>query len=166
MSEKNLQDIIPDEIQEEKPKTRKSKKTENPEAKAPETEKFAEEAGMTALVAAILASSEPEEIQDNTDDEDDEYIERSPKSKAKKKAKEEDSGKSKEERLLALIEKGRKTGRLTPKEISDVVDNMAFSSEQMDKFYDTLAELNIDTMGDDLPALAEDEELPALDELE
>ena len=36
----------------------------------------------------------------------------------------------------------------------------------MDRFYDTLEELNIETVGEDLPPIDDDELLPALDELE
>ncbi|MBR6209067.1 MAG: RNA polymerase sigma factor RpoD [Oscillospiraceae bacterium] len=111
-----------------------------------------------------MAAADPEEPEEEADEFSDEPEDAA--HGAKERKKEPESGKTKEEKLLALIEKGKKTGKLTPKEISDVVDGMAFSSDQMDKFYDTLAELNIDTLGDELPALDDDEVLPALDELE
>ena len=111
-------------------------------------------AGVTALVNAIFAASEPEEIADVPGDE------------TRAAAKGEESGKSREERMIALIEKGKKSGKLTLKEISEVLEPLELSSEQEQKFYDTLEDLNIETMGDDLPALDDDEMLPALDELE
>ena len=133
--------------------------SEPKEKKTPETEeKISEAQAMGALVSAILADSEPEEIADVPEELEE--------ARPKKGKKAEEPVKTREERLAALIEKGKKTGKLTPKEISDVLDGMNLSTEQMDKFYDTLAELNIDTMGDDLPALDDDDVLPALDELE
>jgi len=110
-------------------------------------------AGVTALASAILAASEPEEIADV------------PPEKAESAAAPE-TGKSREERLIALIEKGKKAGHLTPAEISEALEGMELSSDQEQKFYDTLAELNIDTMVEDLPPIDEDDVLPALDELE
>ena len=83
-----------------------------------------------------------------------------------KKEKPEDTQKSREERLSNLIEKGKKAGKLTLKEIADVIDGLNLSQEQMDRFYDTLEELNIETVGEDLPPIDDDELLPALDELE
>ncbi|MCQ2439666.1 MAG: RNA polymerase sigma factor RpoD [Oscillospiraceae bacterium] len=66
--------------------------------------------------------------------------------------------------MLELIQKGKKNGKLTYKEINDAVEGMNLSSEQLDKFYDTLEELNVETIGDDLPMI--DETLPALDEID
>ncbi len=111
-------------------------------------------AGVTALVSAIFAASEPEEIADVPNEED----------AAGKKA--EESGKTREERMVALLEKGKKAGKLTLKEISEVLEPLELSTEQEQKFYDTLEDLNIETMGEDLPALDDDEMIPALDELE
>ena len=139
----------------------KKKKPETAEERAA---RISEEEALSALVNAILAAADPEEPEEDADEFSDEPEDAA--HGAKERKKEPESGKTKEEKLLALIEKGKKTGKLTPKEISDVVDGMAFSSDQMDKFYDTLAELNIDTLGDELPALDDDEVLPALDELE
>ena len=139
----------------------KKKKPETAEERAA---RISEEEALSALVNAILAAADPEEPEEEADEFSDEPEDAA--HGAKERKKEPESGKTKEEKLLALIEKGKKTGKLTPKEISDVVDGMAFSSDQMDKFYDTLAELNIDTLGDELPALDDDEVLPALDELE
>ena len=125
-----------------------------------------EDEALTALADAILAGEEPEEIADVPEEEE---TEEHPRAKGGKNAKKEnpaDAAKSREERLAALIEKGKKTGSLTLKEIADVIDGLNLSQEQMDKFYDTLEELNISTIGEDLPAVDDDDLLPALDELE
>ena len=133
-----------------------------PEAKLPESAPVSEGEALTALADAILATDEPEEIADLHDDD-----ELEPTHGARgKKEKPEDTQKSREERLSNLIEKGKKAGKLTLKEIADVIDGLNLSQEQMDRFYDTLEELNIETVGEDLPPIDDDELLPALDELE
>jgi len=50
-----------------------------------------------------------------------------------------------EERLNALVEEGKKRGSLSSKELLDVLEDMNLEQEQIDKFYDTLENLNIDT---------------------
>ena len=133
-----------------------------PEAKLPESAPVSEGEALTALADAILATDEPEEIADVPEDD-----ELEPTYGARgKKEKPEDTQKSREERLSNLIEKGKKAGKLTLKEIADVIDGLNLSQEQMDRFYDTLEELNIETVGEDLPPIDDDELLPALDELE
>ena len=133
-----------------------------PEAKLSESAPVSEGEALTALADAILATDEPEEIADVPKDD-----ELEPTHGARgKKEKPEDTQKSREERLSNLIEKGKKAGKLTLKEIADVIDGLNLSQEQMDRFYDTLEELNIETVGEDLPPIDDDELLPALDELE
>ena len=133
-----------------------------PEAKLPESAPVSEGEALTALADAILATDEPEEIADVPEDD-----ELEPTHGARgKKEKPEDTQKSREERLSNRIEKGKKAGKLTLKEIADVIDGLNLSQEQMDRFYDTLEELNIETVGEDLPPIDDDELLPALDELE
>ena len=133
-----------------------------PEAKLPESAPVSEGEALTALADVILATDEPEEIADVPEDD-----ELEPTHGARgKKEKPEDTQKSREERLSNLIEKGKKAGKLTLKEIADVIDGLNLSQEQMDRFYDTLEELNIETVGEDLPPIDDDELLPALDELE
>ena len=131
--------------------------SEKKEKTTPEAPAVSEEEALTALADAILSDAEPEEIADVpeeiTESEDG-------------KKEQEESGHSKEEKLASLIERGKKLGRLTYKEISDVLDNMNLSSDQMSKFYDTLEELNIETIGEDLPPIDDEELLPALDELD
>ena len=47
-----------------------------------------------------------------------------------------------------LMEQGRREGKLTAKEITDVLEAMNFNVEQMDKFYDDCANLNIEIVDD------------------
>ncbi len=73
--------------------------------------------------------------------------------------------KTNEEKIAELIEKGKKAGKLTSKELSDVLDNMGLGPEELDAVYDQLEDLGIDTAGEEfLPPL--DDDLPALEELE
>ena len=74
--------------------------------------------------------------------------------------------KQKEEKLNALIEKGKKAGKLTSKELMDVLDDMNLEPEELDKFYDKLENLGIDTSGEDILPPLDDEVLPALEELQ
>ena len=74
--------------------------------------------------------------------------------------------KQKEEKLSALIEKGKKAGKLTSKELMDVLDDMNLEPEELDKFYDKLENLGIDTSGEDILPPLDDEVLPALEELQ
>ena len=144
------------------PKEKNMPEEKLPEAKLPESAPVSEGEALTALADAILATDEPEEIADVPEDD-----ELEPTHGARgKKEKPEDTQKSREEHLFNLIEKGKKAGKLTLKEIADVIDGLNLSQEQMDRFYDTLEELNIETVGEDLPPIDDDELLPALDELE
>ena len=74
--------------------------------------------------------------------------------------------KQKEEKLNALIEKGKKADKLTSKELMDVLDDMNLEPEELDKFYDKLENLGIDTSGEDILPPLDDEVLPALEELQ
>ena len=86
--------------------------------------------------------------------------------KAKPRLEEEKpADKSNEDKLNELIEKGKKQGKLSFKDLMDVLEGMNLDPEHLDKFYDTLEDLGIDTAGDFPPAL-DDDILPALDELE
>jgi len=78
---------------------------------------------------------------------------------------EEAPAKTNEEKLAELLAKGKKAGKLTLKEISDVLESMTLSSDEMTRFYDSLEENNIDIEGEAIPNI-DDDILPALDELE
>ena len=73
------------------------------------------------------------------------------------------------EKLAELIERGKKKGKLSSSELMDVLEELDLESDQMDKIYDTLENLGIDTAGDDyLPDLADlgDDVVPPMEELE
>lgn len=89
-----------------------------------------------------------------------------PKRKAgKKKEAEEVNTKSPEERLNELLEKGKKTGKLTAKEL-ECIEELNLDSEVVDKFYETLetSGIDIDIAGTDLlPPI--DDVLPEVEDL-
>ena len=70
------------------------------------------------------------------------------------------------EKVAELLEKGKKKGKLTSSELMDVLEDMDLDSEQMDKIYDAMENMGIDTAGEDyLPELAEDV-MPPIEEIE
>ena len=94
---------------------------------------------------------------------------RSAKKEAKAKAKDADpavSEKAPEDVLAALLEKGKKAGQLTNKEL-EVLEKLNLDAEITDKFYEKLDEAGIETIIEDddfLPPI--DDILPELDEIE
>ncbi|SHH48271.1 RNA polymerase primary sigma factor [Sporobacter termitidis DSM 10068] len=91
----------------------------------------------------------------------------------KKKVRDDDDNNEKtkeqynEERLSALIEEGKKRGKLSSKDLLDVLEDMNLEQEQIDRFYDTLENFNIDTTdGEDAAFLPVDEITPDIEELQ
>lgn len=72
-----------------------------------------------------------------------------------------------EERLSALVEEGKRRGSLSSKELLDVLEDMNLEQEQIDRFYDTLENFNIDTTEqDEAEFLPPDEAAPEIEELQ
>jgi len=72
-----------------------------------------------------------------------------------------------EERLNALVEEGKKRGSLSAKDLLEVLEDMNLEQEQVDKFYDTLENLNIDTTeADDTVFLPNEDVTPEIEELQ
>jgi len=72
-----------------------------------------------------------------------------------------------EDRLNALVEEGKRRGSLSSKELLDVLEDMNLEQEQIDRFYDTLENLNIDTTEiDEANLLPPDDLAPDIEELE
>lgn len=70
------------------------------------------------------------------------------------------------EKLGELLDRGKKKGKLSASELMDVLEEMDLESEQMDKIYDIMENLGIDTSGEeDLPDLVE-EDMPTIEEIE
>ena len=73
--------------------------------------------------------------------------------------------KTTEEKLNDLVEKGKKTGKLSSKDLM-VLEDMNLSSEETEKFYDQLESLNIDVLSDDALPPVDEDALPELEELQ
>ncbi|MBQ4427642.1 MAG: RNA polymerase sigma factor RpoD [Oscillospiraceae bacterium] len=73
------------------------------------------------------------------------------------------------EKLTAIIEEGKKKGSISVKDLS-ILEDLNLTQEQMDKFYDTLESLGIDTIEEEPLEILDDDlllpELEDLDELE
>ena len=68
------------------------------------------------------------------------------------------------EKLAGLIERGKKKGSLSSSELLDVLEDMDLGAEQMDKIYDTLENLGIETVSEDyIPELPDDVDPPVED---
>ena len=72
--------------------------------------------------------------------------------------------KTTEEKLNELLEKGKKAGKLSSRDLL-ALEEMNLSADEMEKFYDRLESLNVDVLSDDaLPPL--DDVVPELEEIE
>ena len=76
-----------------------------------------------------------------------------------------ESEKTTEEKLNDLVEKGKKAGKLSSKDLM-VLEDMNLSNEETEKFYDRLESLNIDVLSDDALPPVDEDALPELEELE
>ena len=70
------------------------------------------------------------------------------------------------EKLLELVETGCKKGKLTSNEMMEVLESLSLETEQLDKVYDVLENLGVDTAGDDFVPELDDDVLPPTEELE
>ena len=73
--------------------------------------------------------------------------------------------KTTEEKLNELIERGKKAGKLSSKDLM-ALEDMNLSSEETEKFYDRLESLGIDVLGDDALLPVDEDALPELEEIE
>ena len=133
-----------------------------------------EEQDLEALADQILAAA-----GDTPDTEPFTLIELPPESAGKKKSKKSGKAKAKqpepndigdkspEEVLNALLEKGKKAGQLTNKEL-EVLEKLNLDADATDKFYETLDAAGIETIieEDDFLPPIDDDLLPELEELE
>ena len=77
------------------------------------------------------------------------------------------AGTSGAEKLADMLEKGKKKGRLSSSELMEALEEVPLDSEQMDKIYDVLENMGIDTTGEAyLPDLNPDDIMPPLEEIE
>ena len=69
------------------------------------------------------------------------------------------------EKLRELFIKGKKKGRLEPAELSEVVDPLDLDGDQMDRIYDSLADLGIDIVTEDFTNDIPEDMEPAMEEI-
>ena len=70
------------------------------------------------------------------------------------------------EKLNELFEKGKKKGKLSAGEIMDVLEEMELGAEQMDKIYDAMENMGIDTVGEDYAVELPDDIDPPMEAME
>ena len=122
----------------------------------------------------VYTQEEPKEMADRLLEADQQEQAEKSKTKrksSKKKDTEEPNPKTPEERLNELLEKGKKAGKLTAKEL-ECIEELNLDSEAVDKFYETLEAngVDIDIAGADLlppidDVLPEVEDLAAIEEV-
>ena len=71
----------------------------------------------------------------------------------------------KQEKLDALIKEGKKKGSLSAKELS-ILEDLNLEQDQLDKFYDTLDNLGIETVDEEPLEVLDGDEAPGAEELE
>ena len=89
------------------------------------------------------------------------------KTKAEAEAEKAAAAKTPEERLNELLEKGKKNGKLSTKDI-ECLEEFSIDPEVINKFYETLEanNIDIDIAGEDALPMLDDVELPELAEIE
>ena len=70
------------------------------------------------------------------------------------------------EKLMELVDTGSKKGKLSSGEMMEVLESISLETEQLDKVYDVLENLGVDTAGDDFVPELDDDVLPSTDDLD
>ena len=71
------------------------------------------------------------------------------------------------EKLADMLEKGKKKGSLSSSELMDALEDVPLDSDQMDRIYDVLENMGIDTAGEAyLTDLNTDDIVPPIEEIE
>ena len=114
---------------------------------------------LDAMADALLAADDAKQAETKAAPAADEPAEDKPV------AEKPESEKTTEEKLNELVEKGKKAGKLSSKDLM-VFEDMNLSSEETEKFYDRLESLNIDVLSDDALPPVDEDALPELEELQ
>lgn len=114
---------------------------------------------LDAMADALLAADDAKQAETKAAPAADEPVEDKPV------AEKPESEKTTEEKLNELVEKGKKAGKLSSKDLM-VLEDMNLSSEETEKFYDQLESLNIDVLSDDALPPVDEDALPELEELQ
>ena len=114
-------------------------------------------AELKAMADALLAADDEKQAKTKT--------KAAPAADKTAAADKPEAEKTTEEKLNELIERGKKAGKLSSKDLM-VLEDMNLSSEETEKFYDRLESLGIDVLGDDALLPVDKDALPELEELE
>ena len=114
-------------------------------------------AELKAMADALLADDDEKQAKAKT--------KAAPAAKKPAAAEKPEAEKTTEEKLNELVERGKKAGKLSSKDLM-VLEDMNLSSEETEKFYDRLESLGIDVLGDDALLPVDEDALPELEELE
>ena len=114
-------------------------------------------AELKAMADTLLAADDEKQAKAKT--------KAAPAAKKPAAAEKPEVEKTTEEKLNELVERGKKAGKLSSKDLM-VLEDMNLSSEETEKFYDRLESLGIDVLGDDALLPVDEDALPELEELE
>ena len=114
-------------------------------------------AELKAMADTLLAADDEKQVKAKT--------KAAPAAKKPAAAEKPEAEKTTEEKLNELVERGKKAGKLSSKDLM-VLEDMNLSSEETEKFYDRLESLGIDVLGDDALLPVDEDALPELEELE
>ena len=114
-------------------------------------------AELKAMADALLAADDEKQAKTKT--------KAAPAADKTAAADKPEAEKTTEEKLNELIERGKKAGKLSSKDLM-ALEDMNLSSEETEKFYDRLESLGIDVLADDALLPVDEDALPELEELE
>ena len=114
-------------------------------------------AELKAMADALLAADDEQQAKAKT--------KAAPAADKTAAADKPEAEKTTEEKLNELVERGKKAGKLSSKDLM-ALEDMNLSSKETEKFYDRLESLGIDVLGDDALLPVDEDALPELEELE
>lgn len=117
-------------------------------------------AELKAMADALLAADDEKQAKVKT-----KAAPAADKTAAADKPEAEKTTEEKLNELNELVERGKKAGKLSSKDLM-ALEDMNLSSEETEKFYDRLESLGIDVLGDDALLPVDEDALPELEELE
>ncbi len=162
-TQKEITEEIPAEPTEEKPKekpkakSRAKKSTEKPKAEGDKPAEKQEEQlkhydDLEAAADEFLKQAEEKEKAAAEKEKAEVGTDSLPEREAAQK--------SPEQRIKELLEKGKKSGSLTIKEVMDLMEDLHFEAEQADKVFEMIDNMGIETVEEEFNAGAHTTDLP------
>ena len=155
-----VQEAIPAEVPEEKPKPKKSKakksaakpKAEEEKAEDKQSEQDKHYEDLEAAADEFLKQAEEKERAAAEKEKAEVGADSLPEREAAQK--------SPEQRIKELLEKGKKSGSLTIKEVMDLMEDLHFEAEQADKVFEMIDNMGIETVEEEFNAGAHGADIP------